>query len=127
MPQFFFKKFPKNLHFITLKCRQKSNFQLFSDFLFSKSLLICILSFSKVILPKTCFLLFNYVKTAKNAEFTRKTRITRRNLFFRNFDPKFGISDQTRVRKVLLAFWTSLSILFVAQCYVTDLLSRRKQ
>ena len=100
----FFQKIPQKWTFLTFEIPPKSNFQLFSDFLFSKSLLICIHSFSKVILPKTCFLLFNYLKTVKNAEFTRKTRITRRNQFFRNFDPKFGISDQKRFRKVLLAF-----------------------
>ena len=68
----------KNFEFLNFEIPPKIQFSTFSDFLFPNPLLACIFSFSKVGLTKTCFLLFNTVKTAKTAEFTRKTRISRK-------------------------------------------------
>ena len=61
-------------HFETLKPPQKLNFQLFSTFIFYKSLFRCLLLFWKNELIKKCFLLFYFRKTAENELFSRFSR-----------------------------------------------------
>ena len=84
---------------------KKLNFQLFSTFIFYKSLFRCLLLFWKNELLKKCFLLFYFRKTAENELFSRFSRKLGELHVRFCFWPKIRIQRYKKIRNPSKHLW----------------------